>query len=296
MTQSVRFKSRPARYFGLVIHSAHGWKPEAYLEKLALVGEDTEEQASPYLDSSGWKLVASNVKEAQLWRFPSRTSPPKPSSNRCRPRLCSIWEQNRPSPGSPAWVAPRSLPNGIAVYLTTGQAPEIVPVALDQERITGEFKFLNTVQEMIYNQLLALKGGEFEKLEESEDLELAKLLGEKREEAAPSVTLAKAEIDEKIKEWEEENAELAELRKVLTSKPMESQDDENKLKEIDLMEGALKRDLEDMAEDLARQEWDFADKSEIELFEATLHNIQDKIDDERSQALRQWRTTIHRRI
>ncbi|MFT6576143.1 MAG: hypothetical protein ACJA16_004350 [Akkermansiaceae bacterium] len=153
-------------------------------------------------------------------------------------------------------------------------------MALDQERITGEFKFLNTVQEMIYNQLLALKGGEFEKLEESKDLELAKLLGEKREEAAPSVTLAKAEIDEKIKEWEEENAELAELRKVLTSKPMESQDDENKLKEIDLMEGALKRDLEDMAEDLARQEWDFADKSEIELFEATLHNIQDKIDDE----------------
>ena len=34
-----------------------------------------------------------------------------------------------------------------------------------------------------------------------------------------------------------------------------------------------------MAEDLARQEWDFADKTEIDLFEATLHNIQDKLDD-----------------
>ena len=281
MTQSVRFKSRSARYFGLVIHSSHGWKPEAYLEKLALVGEDTVEQKSPYLDSSSWKLVASNVKEAQL------ALPVEDKDKSSKAKLESLpasfvfdMGEEQAVTGIACLGGPAQSPKGIAVYLTTGQAPEMVPVALDQERITGEFKFLNTVQEMIYNQLLALKGGEFEKLEESKDLELAKLLGEKREEAAPSVTLAKAEIDEKIKEWEEENAELAELRKVLTSKPMESQDDENKLKEIDLMEGALKRDLEDMAEDLARQEWDFADKSEIELFEATLHNIQDKIDDD----------------
>ena len=35
-------------------------------------------------------------------------------------------------------------------------------MALDQERIHGEFEFLETVQEMIYNQLLALKGEAFE--------------------------------------------------------------------------------------------------------------------------------------
>ena len=64
-TQSVRFKSQPARYFGLVIDSAHGWSRQAYLEQLALVGEDTEEQKSPYLDSASWKLVSSNVKDAQ---------------------------------------------------------------------------------------------------------------------------------------------------------------------------------------------------------------------------------------
>ncbi len=62
----------------------------------------------------------------------------------------------------------------------------------EQERINDEFKFLKTVQELIYNQLLALKGGEFEKLEKSKDLELAKLLGENREEAAPSASLAQA--------------------------------------------------------------------------------------------------------
>jgi hypothetical protein len=278
-TQSVRFKSRPARYFGLVIHSSHGWKPEAYLEKLALVGEDTEEKKSPYLDSSNWKLVASNVKDAQL-ALPVEDKSSKAKLESLPASFVFDMGEEQAVTGIACLGGSAQSPKGIAVYLTTGQAPEIVPVALDQERITGEFKFLNTVQEMIYNELLALKGGEFEKLEKNEDDELAKLLGEKREEAAPSVTLAKAEIDEKLKEWEEENAELVELRKVLTSKPMESQDDENKLKEIDLMEGALKRDLEDMAEDLARQEWDFADKSEIELFEATLHNIQDKIDDD----------------
>ena len=72
-------------------------------------------------------------------------------------------------------------------------------------------------------------------------------------------------------------------------------DDENKLSDLDLKKLGLKRDLEDMAEDLARQEWDFADKTEIELFEATLHNIQDKLDDEVA-ALRHWRATNHRRI
>ena len=71
------------------------------------------------------------------------------------------------------------------------------------------------------------------------------------------------------------------LRKVITSKPTENldEDDEKDLSDLDLKKLALKRDLEELAEDLARDEWDFADKSEIDLYEATLHNIQDKLDD-----------------
>ena len=277
-TQSLRFKSRSARYFGLVIHSSHGWKPEAYLEQLALVGEDTEEQTSPYLDSSSWKLVASNVKDAQQ-ALPVEDKPSRAKLESLPASFVFDMGAEQAVTGIACLGGSAQSPKGIAVYLTTGQAPEIVPVALDQEPINDEFKFLKTVQELIYNQLLALKGGEFEKLEKNKDLELAKLLGETREEAAPSATLAQAETDEKLKEWMEEEAELDEMRKVLTSKAMENQDEENELSDIDLKKLALKRDLEDMAEDLARQEWDFADKTDIELFEATLHNIQDKLDD-----------------
>ena len=278
-TQSVRFKSRPARYLGLVIHSAHGWKPEAYLEKLALVGEDTVEKKSPYLDSSGWKLVASNVKDAQQ-ALPAEDKPSKAKLESLPASFVFDMGEEQAVTGIACRGGSPQSPRGIAVYLTTGKAPEIVPVALDQERIKGEFEFLKSVQELIYNQLLALKGGEFEKLEKDKDLELAKLLGENREEAAPSATLAQAETDDKLKEWMEEDEELDELRKVLTSKAMENQKDENELSDLDIKKLALKRDLEDMAEDLARQDWDFADKSEIELFEVTLHNIQDKLDDE----------------
>ena len=278
-TQSVRFKSQPARYFGLVIHSAHGWSPEAYLEKLALVGEDTVEQKSPYLDSSSWKLVASNVKDAQQ-ALPVEGKPSKAKLESLPASFVFDMGTEQAVTGIACLGGSGQSPRGIAVYLTTDQAPEIVPVALEQERINGEFKFLKTVQELIYNQLLALKGEEFEKLEKDKDLELAKLLGENREEAAPSATVAQAETDEKFKEWMEEEAGLDELRKVLTSKAMENQDEENELSDLDIKKLALKRDLEDMAEDLARQDWDFADKSEIELFEVTLHNIQDKLDDE----------------
>ena len=279
-TQSVRFKSRPARYFGLVIHSAHGWKPEAFLEKLALVGEDTGEKKSPYLDSSSWKLVASsNVKDAQQ-ALAVKDEPSRVKLESLPASFVFDMGEEQAVTGIACLGSSAQSPRGIAVYLTTGKAPEIVPVALDQERIKGEFEFLKTVQEAIYNQLLALKGGEFEQLEKEKDDELAKILGEKGVEAAPSPTLALAEVDEKLKEWEEEVEELDRLRDVLTSKPMENQDEENELADLDIRKKGLTRDLEAMAEDLARQEWDFADKTEIELFEATLHNIQDKLEDE----------------
>ena len=280
-TQNVRFKSQPARYFGLVINSAHGWSTKAYLEQLALVGEDTEEQKSPYLDSSKWKLVASNVKDAQT-ALASRDGPHKVTLDSLPASFVFDMGEEQAVTGIACVGSGVQSPKGIAVYLTTEQAPEIVPVALDQERINGEFKHLKTVQEMIYNQLLALKGGEFEKLEKDKNLELAKLLGEDRNEAAPSADLAQTETNEKLKEWTDAEEELDALRNVITSKPTESldEDDEKELSDLDL-KGSLhcKRDLEELAEDLARDEWDFADKSEIDLYEATLHNIKDKLDD-----------------
>jgi hypothetical protein len=279
-TQSVRFKSQPARYFGLVIDSAHGWSAKAYLEQLALVGEDTEEQKSPYLDSASWKLVSSNVKDAQT-ALASKDGPHKVTLDSLPASFVFDMGEEQAVTGIACVGSGVQSPKGIAVYLTTEQAPEIVPVALDQERINGEFKHLKTVQEMIYNQLLALKGGEFEKLEKDKNLELAKLLGEDRNEAAPAADLAQAEINEKLKEWTDAEEELDALRKVITSKPTENldEDDEKDLSDLDLKKLALKRDLEELAEDLARDEWDFADKSEIDLYEATLHNIQDKLDD-----------------
>ena len=274
-TQNVRFKSQPARYFGLVIDSAHGWSAKAYLEQLSLVGEDTEEQKSPYLDSKSWKLVSSSIKDAQKALTTKVTLDSLPASF-----VFDMGEEQAVT-GIACVGGGVQSPKGIAVYLTTDQAPEIVPVALDQERINGEFKHLKTVQEMIYNQLLALKGGEFEKLEKDKNLELAKLLGEDRNEAAPAADLAQAETNEKLKEWTEAEEELDALRKVITSKPTENldEDDEKDLSDLDLKKLALKRDLEELAEDLARDEWDFADKSEIDLYEATLHNIQDKLDE-----------------
>ena len=279
-TQSVRFKSQPARYFGLVIDSAHGWSAKAYLEQLALVGEDTEEQKSPYLDSASWKLVSSNVKDAQT-ALASKDGPHKVTLDSLPASFVFDMGEEQAVTGIACVGSGLQSPKGIAVYLTTEQAPEIVTVALDQERINGEFKYLKTVQEMIYNQLLALKGGEFEKLEKDKNLELAKLLGEDRNEAAPAADLAQTEIDEKLKEWTNAEEELDAMRKVITSKPTENldEDDEKDLSDLDLKKLALKRDLEELAEDLARDEWDFADKSEIDLYEATLHNIQDKLDD-----------------
>ena len=109
------------------------------------------------------------------------------------------------------------------------------------------------------NDMLKFKDGEFKKLEKNKNLELAKSLGESSEESARSVTLTLAEVEEKLKEGMEEEKELMNL---------------------DLKQGAEKRNLEEMSEDLARQESNFTDKKQIERFEATLHNIQDEDDDE----------------
>lgn len=70
------------------------------------------------------------------------------------------------------------------------------------------------------------------------------------------------------------------------------QDEEEELKKIDLKKVELKRELEDMSEDLDREEWDLTVGGEIERFEATLHNIQDKGDEEESGLLAMDRSKV----
>ncbi|MFC1601027.1 hypothetical protein ACFL34_01595 [Candidatus Sumerlaeota bacterium] len=279
-TQRIRFKSTPARYVGLVVYSAHDWSGEAWLDSLALVDAD-----GLYLDSSGWQLLSSNVKDAKKGLPVGKGE--KRASGVLLASLPATFVFDMGAEQTVSGVAclgrasaPRA-PKGVAVYLATAKAPALVPTPLEQERIDGEFRFLRTVQQMIYNELLALKGGEFEQLEQEQELELAALLNEDREEVSASVAMAMAEAEEKLKDWYEENEDNEELRKIITSKAAEdiSEDDERELSDLDLKKEQLARELMAMAEDLAKSEWDFADKSEIAIFEETMHNIQEAAEE-----------------
>ena len=270
-TQNVRFKSTPARYVGVVINSTHGWAPRATIEKLSVVGDEN----SAYLDSTQWKLLSSTVRKAKDVLAQSVRVDSLPVS--------FVFDMGTEQ--AVTGVACRGgrveYPKGIAVYLTTKSPPKIAAAAPDQKRVEGDFNHLKTVQEKIYNELLALKGKEFEQLQKAKEEELSKLLGETGDEAAPSVTEELAKVDEKLKKWEEENDENEALMKVLTSKAPEdlTEEDEKKLADLVLKKADLRRELAKLEEDLARAEWDFADASEVKLFEVTLHNIKEKIEE-----------------
>jgi hypothetical protein len=67
------------------------------------------------------------------------------------------------------------------------------------------------------------------------------------------------------------------LRNVIAGKAPEdlTEEDEKKLADLDLKKEALRRELMDMEADHAEYGWDFADKTDIETFEETMHNIQE---------------------
>ena len=273
-TQVVRFKEMPARYFGLVVDSSHNWSGKAWLDSLALVGEK-----SAYLDSSSWKLVSSSVKDA-----PKALAAPKgkpATGGVLLPSLPATFVfdmgTEQPVSGVACFGKDRgndAAPKGVSVYLTTAKAPTIGPMPLEQARVDGEFKHLRTVQQIIYNELLALKGAEFEALAKDADLELADLLGE---EASASVDGDLEDAEKKFKNWLEENEDNEKLRNIIAGKAPEdlTEEDEKKLADLDLKKEALKRELMDMEQDHAEYGWDFADKTDIETFEETMHNIQE---------------------
>ena len=277
-TQVVRFKEMPARYFGLVVDSSHNWSGKAWLDSLALVGEK-----SAYIDSSSWKLVSSSVKDA-----PKALAAPKgkpATGGVLLPSLPATFVFDMGTEQTVSGVAcfgkdrgNDAAPKGVSVYLTTAKAPTIGPMPLEQARVDGEFKHLRTVQQIIYNELLALKGAEFEALAKDADLELADLLGE---EASASVDGDLEDAEKKFKNWLEENEDNEKLRNIIAGKAPEdlTEEDEKKLANLDLKKEALKRELMDMEQDHAEYGWDFADKTDIETFEETMHNIQEAMEE-----------------
>ena len=273
-TQVVRFKETPARYVGLVVYSTHNWSGKAWLDALAFVGEK-----NAYLDSSSWKLVSSSVKDAQKALVVPKGQPA--TGGVLLPSLPATFVFDMGTEQAVSGVAcfgkgrgNEAAPKGVSVYLSTAKAPAIGPMPLEQARVNGEFNHLRTVQQIIYNELLALKGAEFEALAKESELELADLLGE---EASASVDAALDDTEEKFKTWLEENEENEDLRNIIAVKAPEdlTEDDEKKLADLDLKKEELRRELMDMAADHAEYGWDFADKTDIETFEETMHNIQE---------------------
>ena len=275
-TQVVRFKETPARYFGLVIYSTHNWSGRAWLDNLALVGEK-----NAYLDSSSWKLVSSNVKDVKKALAVPKGE--KSTGGLLLPALPANFVFDMGTEQTVSGVAcfgkdrgNDAAPKGVSVYLATQKAPAIGPMPLEQGRVEGEFKHLRTVQQIIYNELLALKGAEFEALAKEAEDELADLLGE-GEEASASVDILD-DAKEKFKNWLEENEENEALRNIIAAKAPEdlTEEDERKLADLDLKKEELRRELMDMEADLANYGWDFADPTDIETFEETMHNIQEE--------------------
>jgi hypothetical protein len=85
------------------------------------------------------------------------------------------------------------------------------------------------------------------------------------------------DAEKKFKNWLEENEDNEKLRNIIAGKAPEdlTEEDEKKLANLDLKKEALKRELMDMEQDHAEYGWDFADKTDIETFEETMHNIQE---------------------
>jgi hypothetical protein len=134
------------------------------------------------------------------------------------------------------------------------------------------------VQQLIYNELLALKGAEFEALAKDAENELADLLGEEQSASADGDL---DDTKEKLKNWLEENEDNEALRNIIAAKAPEdlTEEDEEKLADLDLKKEALRRELMELAADHGDYDWDFADPTDIATFEETMHNIQEEIED-----------------
>ena len=259
-TQTVRFEGRRARYFGLVVISPHEWSDETWISGLSLLGEDGKR-----LDTSGWKIVSSRGGEG------ARRALDREGWH-ARGRLPHFLVGDMGTEHNVTGVAcaghRRHVPKEFTLYLSTRNTPEIVPDSPDRDRIVDELGLLQRVQEAIYNQLLALKGGEFEKIAEKKEEKVKKALGEEGLEQPPTVAEELEDFRDKLNEWTRKHEENFKRRKAVMAKPPEdfTEEDKQKLAELNLQKRKQARKFGEMVEDLARFPWDFADEQQVKIF------------------------------
>ena len=252
------FKGR-GRYFGFMILSSYKWTDETHIRNLSM----TDKTGKP-MNTSKWKVLSSrggpNAKNAlAAGGWPAKDPIP-------HFLVVDMGSEHDVTGVTCAASGGREHKN-FKLYLTSGKAPLITPASPDKKRIAGELETQQSIQEDIYNQLLALKGKETEKVAKKDDEKLKKALGEEGFERAPSVDEKLEDFRDKLKAWTKEHNENTRLRKVVMSKPSEdfTDEDRKKLDELNLKKRKLARKFGDLVEDLARVPWDFSDKQQVKI-------------------------------
>jgi len=270
--QAVHFKGRQARYFGLVVLSPHQWTDQTWIGGLSLLGED-----GTRLDTSGWKVVssrggdgASRALENQGWS----------AGGRLPHFVVGDMGSERSVTGIVCAGQREQSPKEFILYLLTRSAPKIVPDSPNRNTIVNELGLLQRVQESIYNQLLALKGGEYEKIAAKKEEKLKKALGEEGLEQVPTVAEELEDFRDKLKEWTRKHDENVKKRKAVMAKPPEdfTDEDRQKLAELNLQKRKQAREFGELVEDLARLPWDFADEQQVKIFKELRQQAQDLKD------------------
>jgi hypothetical protein len=268
-TQTVRFEGRPARYFGLAVTSVDGWQREVVrIRNLQLL----DENGKP-CDSAGWKIVdAPGVQNAQnAWTPNGVEAPAVPCF-----LVCDMGSERVVS-GIACEGKQEQAPKQFALYLSSGAAPKMTVLPPDQKHELGEIRLLESVQESIYNQLVALKGGEVDRLAAAKEEIVRMALGEKGEEPDASVGDKLQDLKYQLKEWLGEHEKNTEERKLVMATPAEDLTDKEleKLDELNVKKRKLARDLEKLVDDLARAPWDHADETQVKVAEETLHKFRE---------------------
>ena len=265
--QTVVFNGKPARYFALVVSSVHGWERDSVrLRNLQLL--DEEGKPCP---SADWKPVApADVQNAQnaLTQHSIEIG--------VLPRYFVFdMGSEREVTGISCEGSHEVSPKDFALYLTTDAAPKVAALAPDKEYTLGELKLLELIQAAIYNQLIALKGGEFDRLAAKKEELVRIALGEEGEEPDASVGDKLDDLKDQLKEWLGDYEENMKERKLVMATPSDDLTDEDlqKLTELNVEKRKLARSLEKMIDDLARTPWDYADETQVKIVEETLHKL-----------------------
>jgi len=260
-THAVRFDRKRGRYFGLVVLTPHKWTDETWISRLSLLDKDDKP-----LDTSGWRVLSSRggaiarkALDKEGW----------PARGRLPHFLVVDMGGEHDVTGVVCGSHGGQVPKDFQLYLSSRNPPEIVSDPPDKAGILEDLVLLQRVQESIYNQLLALKGEESEKITKKKEDEAKKALGEEGWEQAPTVAEKLDDFRDKLKEWTRKHDENTKRRKAVMAIPPEdfTDADKQKLEELNLQKRKQARKFGEMVEDLARLPWDFADDQQVKIFE-----------------------------